>query len=349
MEKEVFRIGDEPQLKASIHGSTPSPIVSIIIVILRWSSDLDKCFSSLATQTLSNFEVVVVVNGGPISVPKTENLELAQKVRFIFAGFNLGFGAACNLGAAAANGSVLLFLNPDTVLHPECLEHLYNSLSGRKPCIVQPLIHQGYVRSWMKGNPCDIYGATGNRFYGVGGGKFYASGAAIATTRTVFNSLGGFDEKLFLYHDDLDLCWRARLAGVRVSSVPQAICWHTGGQSSKSMPHATKFYYTQRNRVRVLIKNYSKQNLILRLPPAILFILVGSIFLSFSDRSSAHIRAALRALAWNLTVLRNTLTERGVTQRMRLLKDGLVEQAMNKYSMDIRALKQVILSGGSTQ
>ena len=58
---------------------------------------------------------------------------------------------------------------------------------------------------WMKGNPCDVYGAAGIGFYrGCGTGKFFASGTCLALGKDVCESLGGFDEKLFLYHDNVD-------------------------------------------------------------------------------------------------------------------------------------------------
>jgi hypothetical protein len=319
--------------------------VSVVITTLGQSTHLADCLSSLAAQTYTDFEVIVVVSGHSREVQANEESEMAQKTHWLFAGFNVGYGAACNLGAKAANGSVLLFLNDDTFLEPECLSHLHSLLSREGPCIAQPLIFHAYSGVWRGGNPSDVYGAAGIGFYGgCGTGEFFASGAALAVKKEVFESLRGFDEMFFLYHDDVDLCWRARLKGITVLTAPQAKCVHSGGISSKSMPHATKFYYTQRNRIRVLIKNYSGQKIAVRLSTAISLILAGSLFLSFSARSPAYIRSALRALVWNLIGLRNTLTERLVVQRARVLGDDSIEEAMSKYSMDICALRRLILS-----
>jgi hypothetical protein len=249
------------------------------------------------------------------------------------------------VGAKAANGSVLLFLNDDTVLQPDCLAQVHILLSRHGPCIAQPLIFHEYSSVWRRGNPCDVYGAAGIGFYsGCGTGEFYASGAALAIEKNVFNSLGGFDEMLFLYHDDLDLCWRARLRGINVLSAPQAKCVHAGGQSSMSMPYATKFYLTQRNRIRVLIKNYTGRRLIIRLPPTISLVIAGSLFLSLSSRSASYVRSALRAIAWNLTILRSTLKVRFRVQSTRVRDDAAIEKAMSKYSMDLCVLRQHILS-----
>ena len=324
------------------------PAVSVVIITISRGAQLANCLSSLATQTYSDFEVIMVVNGNSRDVPVTEGSELGQKTRLVFTGFNAGYGAACNLGAKAANGSVLLFLNDDTVLQPDCLAQVHSLLSLGDPCIAQPLIFHAYSSVWRRGNPCDVYGAAGIGFYGgCGTGEFYASGAAFAIGKKVFDSLGGFDEMLFLYHDDLDLCWRARLKGINVLAAPRARCVHVGGQSSMSMPHATKFYFTQRNRIRVLVKNYSGRRLIIRLPVTISFLIAGSLFLSLTSRSTNYVRSALRAIIWNLTILRSTLNVRFRVQTTRVRGDAVIEKAMSKYSMDLCVLRQHILSNAT--
>lgn len=322
--------------------------VSVVIITLGRSAHLADCLSSLVMQTYRDFEVITVVNGIPRKAPVTEGSELAQKTRLVFTGFNVGYGAACNVGAKAAKGAALLFLNDDTVLQPDCLAQVHSLLSREGPCIAQPLIFHEYSSVWRRGNPCDVYGAAGIGFYsGCGTGEFYASGAALAIGKKDFNSLGGFDEMLFLYHDDLDLCWRARLRGIKVLSAPRANCVHTGGQSSKSMPHATKFYFTQRNRIRVLIKNYTGRRLIIRLPATISLVIAGSLFLSLTSRSSSYVRNALKAIVWNLTNLRSTLKVRFRVQSTRVRDDAAIEKAMSKYSMDLCVLRQHLLSNAT--
>ena len=107
--------------------------VSVVIITLGQSAHLADCLSSIATQTFRDFEVITVVNGNSREVQVTEGSELAQKTRLVFTGFNVGYGAACNVGAKAANGSVLLFLNDDTVLQPDCLAQVHSLLSQRRP------------------------------------------------------------------------------------------------------------------------------------------------------------------------------------------------------------------------
>jgi len=317
--------------------------VSVVVVTMGQSAHLATCLTSLAAQTLPDFEVITVVNGAASVIQQENALTLAQKTRLVFTGSNVGYGAACNVGAKVANGPVLLFLNDDTVLQPEFLSEIHWLLSRESGCIAQPLIFHKYASAWRRGNPCDIYGAAGLAFYrGCGTGKFFVSGACLAISKPIFQSLSGFDEKLFLYHDDLDLCWRARLRGVKVTSAVAGICLHTGGESSTSMPHAVKFYYTQRNRIRVLIKNYSIRRLLRRLPVAVSLIFVGSAFLSMRHRTPSHTLKAFNALLWNVTTLRSTLAERRIIQATRVHGDDEIEEAMCEYSMDLCVLRRYL-------
>lgn len=243
------------------------PMITVVIPTLGTGGALGNCLSSLAKQTFSDFDVVVVSNGSRLGDGDWSR-GLRDKTRLIVSEENRGYGSACNMGARATNAPFLLFLNDDTTLQNDCLAELYKSIHAKKDALVQPLIRHEYAQQNRAGNPCDVYGAAGLGFYGnCGTGEFYASGAALAMSRTVYDLLGGFDEQLFLYHDDVDLCWRARLMGFGVSAAEAAFCFHSGGGSSAAMPHATKFYLTQRNRIRVLIKNYSTRRLITRIPP----------------------------------------------------------------------------------
>ena len=320
--------------------------VSVVVVTMGQGAQLTTCLTSLTAQTFRDFEVITVVNGAASNFQLENAVTLVQQTRLVFTGSNVGYGAACNVGAKAANGSILLFLNDDTVLQPECLSQIHGLLSRERACITQPLIFHEYASVWRRGNPCDVYGAAGVGFYrGCGTGEFFASGACLSVGKHTFQSLGGFDEILFLYHDDVDLCWRARLRGIKISSAPEATCVHAGGESSTSMPHPVKFYYTQRNRFRVLIKNYSVRRLLLRLPVAVSLIIAGATFLSLNHHSPKYILKAFNALFWNIAVIQNTIAERRVVQSTRVVGDAVIEDAMSEGSMDLCVLRRHLTHG----
>ena len=314
----------------------------MVIVTAKAEASLTKCLASLALQTLSGFDVVVICSGCP--TPQESTTRPAERTRFI-ATANRGYGAACNAGARCSDTPYLVFLNDDTELHPDCLRSLYESLSENENTLLQPTIYHEYAQRIMLGNPCDVYGAAGLGFYGnCGAGRFYASGALLAVSKKVFDRLGGFDEKLFLYYDDVDLSWRARLMGYRVSCVEGAICKHTGGTSSTNMLHPVKFYLTQRNRIRVMIKNYSARRILHRGLIACTLIVTGATFLTVSTRKVRYLTFACKTFAWNLWGLKDTLIERYKVQRKRLHDDAVIERSMSRFSMDLCVFKRRIIS-----
>ena len=269
--------------------------------------------------------------------------EIGRKIRLIVTERNRGYGTACNIGARATDAPLLLFLNDDTYLKESCLAELHRFMSVEERVLLQPIIYHEYAGQVRAGNPCDIFGAAGLGVYGnCGTGEFFASGACLAVSKVDYHSLGGFDEKLFLYYDDVDLSWRARLMGLKVSAVRTTLCVHAGAGSSAVMPHMVKFYLTQRNRLRVMIKNYSTLRTITRCPIAIFFTIGGAFFFAIRTRLCGYMNYGMRALAWNLIVLRSTLRDRYSVQERRVLEDKAIEKAMCKTSMDTCVLKRYI-------
>ncbi len=142
-------------------------------------------------------------------------------------GENVGYAAGCNLGARDARGDVLLFLNPDTVVEPGAVAELARTVrrsggSARRweGCSCSPIpttlnsrgavIHiAGLGWSAGHGEPAEHGHATGTEIT-------YANGSVLAMRRELFEQLGGFTEELFLYHEDLELGWRARMRGPRI-------------------------------------------------------------------------------------------------------------------------------------
>lgn len=246
-----------------------------------------------------------------------------------------------------SNAPFLIFLNDDTTLAPDFAKGLYEALCKDENTIYQSLIFHEYAQRMLRGNPCDIYGAAGIGFYrNCGSGEFYASGASFAISKKLFNQLGGFDEKLFLYHEDVDLCWRARLMGYGISVVESAVCHHAGGASSETMPHWNKFYLTQRNRIRVMMKNYSTRKILTRLPFVCSLIVAGCLFLGLRASRVQYFVSVVKAFGWNLFSLQSTLVERHRIQGVRIQGEEEIEKAMSTHSMDICVLKQY-LAGAS--
>jgi GT2 family glycosyltransferase len=213
------------------------------------------------------------VNNGstPVDAPNARVLDHRR---------NVGFGAGCNLGARESDADVLVFLNPDTVAQPGAVAALARALE-------QPGVGVAQARLRLLDEP-ELLNSSGNVLHVSGfawpGGYReradsltdrrdipYASGAALAIRADLFRELGGFTEELFLYQEDLELCWRARLHGFRVVVVPDADVLHG---YVLERPDRRKEYYLERNRLVFVLTAYSTRLLVL-LAPVLLAVELG--------------------------------------------------------------------------
>lgn len=230
-----------------------------IVVAYNSGEALTRCLDSL------DVPVVVVNNGDPIELDR-------DGVRVIRPGRNVGFGAGCNLGAAATDADVLVFLNPDTVARPGAVASLARTLEDETIGVAQArlrLLDRPELLN-SSGNVLHVSGLAWPGGYGDRADDLtdsreiaYASGAALAIRAGVFRELGGFAEELFLYQEDLDLCWRARMRGLRVVVDPKADVLH---DYVLERPDRRKEYYLERNRLIFLLTSYSARLLLLLAP-----------------------------------------------------------------------------------
>lgn len=207
------------------------PSVSVVFVSYNSGAVLPRAIASVPDKT----QVVVVDNASPEGIAwadtATRAFDLVPMAR------NVGFGAACNAGARAARGDYVLFLNPDAVLAEEALPALLSAVKRYgDPAIFMPAITGENGRPMRKEGSIlepvprkrrlkadEIVGDYCTRF---------VHGAAFLMERRAFLALGGFDEAIFLYHEDDDLALRARAQGIPIIVVSDANVRHAGGKSS---------------------------------------------------------------------------------------------------------------------
>jgi len=247
---------------------------SVVIVTYNNRDDIDACLGSLRTHS-PDAEIIVVDN---LSSDGTLDHIRQQypRVRAVSAGRNGGFGAGANSGARLATGTRLVFLNPDTEVETGWLDPLLETLEGRPEAgLVTPtiLLKGSGERVNACGNDVHLTGlafcAGLNRAAPPTSAQPRAvaavSGAAFAVRREVWEQLGGFDERFFMYLEDTDLSLRARRLGYTILHVPASRVWHDYRVSVS----ATKLYHLERNRLLMLRKNFASATLAL-LSPALL-------------------------------------------------------------------------------
>ena len=124
---------------------------------------------------------------------------------------------------------------------------------------------------------------------------FGASGGASIMRRAMLDEVGGLDESFFLYLEDVDVAWRARIAGWRALYAPRALAHHHHSLTTK---HGSpfKYYYVGLNRVRLLAKNASTRHLVLYGIPIVAYDAAYVLFALATDRTLAPLRGRLRGL-----------------------------------------------------
>jgi len=246
------------------------PLISVVIPNWNGVKHLPTCLDSLRGQTYPRFEVVVADNNS-----HDESVALMEReypeVRVLVLRENLGYTGGVNAGIEAARGEILAVLNNDTEVDPRWLEELWAALE-RHPeagsATSKILLFDQRTIFNSAGDLYSIEGLPVNRgvweedqgqFDDDGGEVFSPCGGACAVRRSMLDDLaskgqhGPFDDGFFSYCEDVDLGWRAQLAGYRCLYVPTAVVYHrlsaTGGGKIAS-------YYTGRNTIYVLVKNY---------------------------------------------------------------------------------------------
>ena len=182
---------------------------------------------------------------------------------------NVGFGAGCNRGARETDADVLVFVNPDTVVQPGAVAALARALEDPDVGVVQArlrLLDRPELLN-SSGNVVHVSGLAWPGGYGDPADDAHRAARRSPTraarrsrsARDVFRELGGFTEELFLYQEDLELCWRAHLHGLRVLVVPDADVLH---DYVLERPGRQKEYYLERNRLIVVLSAFSARLLL---------------------------------------------------------------------------------------
>jgi len=244
---------------------------SIVVVTFNHRQVIPVCLDAIR-QTLGPSDEVLVIDNA--STDGTADL-IAQRyswLTLVRADANAGFGAACNRGAALAQGEVLVLLNPDTEPQPGWLESLVEALdevpdAGMTTARILLARSPEYIDAF--GNEVHISGLTTCRGWGQAAESLTeleevsaVSGACFAIRKDVFDAVGGFDERHFLYFEDTDLSLRVRFAGYRCIAVPQARVLHDHQPAFSP----AKLRYLERNRWWTLLKLLDVRTLLALLP-----------------------------------------------------------------------------------
>lgn len=249
-------------------------MISIIIVHYKVPKALLLCLQSIiASNPKVPYEIIVVDNDEEPTI-KSNLHKKFPKVIYIKNASNVGFGSANNIGAKKAKGKYLFFLNPDTLLYKQTMDALISFIKDKKDAgIVAPLLLDTNEKPYTQGTQeltpfraifaltflAKLFPFFSQRYYFKEWDKksikevAVAPGTAFVIEKSIFEKVGGFDEKFFLYFEEFDLCKRVRALGYKIFIIPNAKVQHIWGLSTKQKEdkdeifNKSRFYYFKKH------------------------------------------------------------------------------------------------------
>lgn len=249
--------------------------ITVIVLNYKGTQDTIDCVNSVTASSLEEgiyLEIIVVENGS--NDGSKEKLRDLKGIKLIESTVNLGYSGGNNLGinyALKTNADFILILNNDVFIDKHSISHLIKA--ANRADIISPKIyfakgfefHKSRYKKdesgrviWYAGGRIDWNNIIGSHI-GVDDvdiGQFnntkeidFATGACMLVSAKVFEKIGLFDEKYFLYLEDMDFCVRAKKAGFKIVYEPEAVLWHKNAASAGGSGSKLQDYYITRNRL----------------------------------------------------------------------------------------------------
>jgi GT2 family glycosyltransferase/glycosyltransferase involved in cell wall biosynthesis len=257
------------------------PLVSVVLVNYKGADDTITCLRSFddVDWPADSLEMIVVDNdSGGDDVARIRR-EVPHAV-VIEAGGNTGFAGGCNTGVRHARGEIVGFINNDA--RPasrwiraavEVLRHDTSVASVASKVLDWDGEHIDYVDgslTWFgMGYKREVERPdTGE--WETPRDVLFGTGAAMFVRKDVYDEVGGFDERYFMFYEDVDLGWRLNLLGWRVRYEPSSVAFHKHHASMKKFGNYRETFLLERNALFSMIKNYGDETLARTLAPALL-------------------------------------------------------------------------------
>jgi GT2 family glycosyltransferase len=251
----------------------PHPLISVIIVNYNGRKFLPDCLTSIFQQTYFPLEVIMVDNAS-----NDGSVEYVQQnfpdVKLFIQSTNLGFAGGTNAGIRKSAGDFILTLNNDTIIFPHFIDELIKPMVSDTSvgmCASKMVFPDGRINStaicisrsgaaWDRG-----LGEVDHGQYEVAEEVFGPCAGAALYRSTMLEKIGLFDEDFFLYMEDVDLAFRARLSGWKCTYVSSARVIHFHGGSTAPGSDIS-VYYGNRNLLWYVVKNFPKRTLLIFMP-----------------------------------------------------------------------------------
>jgi GT2 family glycosyltransferase len=349
--------------------SSAGPRIVAVLITHDGAPTLRRAVTSVAAQTQPGIELIAVDNASEDGTGALL-VDLLGPERVLLSDHDLGFPAAVDLaldaldaldarlGRAASDDDLVLLLHDDLELEHDAVERLVAALDrDERVAIVGPKLRwaDDPTRLQSVGATIDLTGRVDDGIdpeeldQGQRDGDrrvLFVPTAGMLVRRRVLDELGRFDPRAHAFREDLDLCWRAAIAGHDVEVVPAAVGRHAAlaaehqrtGRVSELGPR----YLAERNTLAALLTNYGLRRLLVVLPLA-LVVGLAKVAGFLITRRIADARATVAAWGWNLLNLRGTLRRRRVVQGARRRSDAELAPLFGRITPRLQAYLEAVL------
>lgn len=328
------------------------PLVSIIVLNYNGLQHLRVCLSSIFKTNYPRYDVIFVDNGSTDGSVDFVKANFAD-VQLIQNNYNAGVSKGFNLGIVSAKGKYVATLNNDIEVDPDWLLPLVCFMEKHSDVAA---VDAKYLNYWDR-RRFDISSAAGRHLDFMANpltrGAYQKDRAQYDDASRVFYSctlyrryaimaVGLFDDDFFYGYEDADLGWRLNLSGYGIMYVPSSIIYHKGEErlnqqlnlSHTELAFKPQVYFlNKRNKLLILIKNYSLTTL-MRLLPLILFEHIGYTIYWAIKGNKKNSPESLQAILWALKNFRKVWTKHLHIQRLRKIKDSDILSMMKPYCGD---------------
>lgn len=320
-----------------------NPLVSIVVLNWNGKDFLEKCFSSLLDCKYGPKEIIMVDNGSTDgSIEYVENH--FPSIKIVKNKTNKGVGSGFNSGISVSQGKYIVNLANDTSVHPNFIDEFVKVLENDETigaCQHKLLLMRDNKTLDAVGSFLTISGFLihqgifeKDEHYDKVQEVFTAKGSAITFRRSVLNIVGVYDPEIFLYFEDVDLCWRIWLSGFKIVFIPNSVVYHHLGGALPRIPSFHSDYHSFKNRLRTLLIYLEVRNLI-KILPLHISVCAGMFLFYLWKGKVLNAVSILNGMISNIVDFRKTFKKRLFVQKniRRVTDEFLMPKITKKMNM----------------
>ena len=280
-------------------------MISIIIVNYNGKDLIKDCLDSVLSQTLKEFELVIVDNGSTDdSINFIKSNFSDNRIKIVASEKNLGFAGGNNLGLKNTSGEYIVLLNNDTVVDKDWLKYLYELINSDETIgIAQSLVITEGIPSkyYEKNGNVNLLGHNIMEVFNIGedgiGEIFQATGCSLIIRKSLLDEIGGlFLDEYFAYAEDTFLCFKVKFFGKRIMHTSKSLVHHKGNATFKKQKSTSLYFFQERNRLLNFLLFFSKPFLI-KYIPYLIFNFIMKLLASLFEKKYSAI-GLIRAYSW---------------------------------------------------